>query len=267
VNIKEYISSGILEAYVMGELNDHERAQVERNLELFPELQNELEKIEEVQERLLMGSAMQPRATVKKELFQKIDQQSPEVKSVPAGKERSMVFWKFAAAASVSVALITSYLAYDYRNKWVGSSNQLSDLLAQNQRIAQDYNQVNQRLDSLTRDVNVLTDPQFQRIVMKGTANAPEALASVYWNESTKEVYLRIQNMKALSQNQQYQLWAIIDGKPVDAGVFDGNVASLLKMKEIGTGAVTFAVTVETRGGKQSPTLETMQVAGNVIKG
>jgi anti-sigma-K factor RskA len=73
--------------------------------------------------------------------------------------------------------------------------------------------------------------------------------------------------MKALSQNQQYQLWAIIDGKPVDAGVFDGNVASLLKMKEIGTGAVTFAVTVEPRGGKQSPTLESMQVAGNVIKG
>jgi hypothetical protein len=38
-------------------------------------------------------------------------------------------------------------------------------------------------------------------------------------------------------------------------------------MKAIQSGAATFAVTIEPRGGKASPTLETMQVAGNVIKG
>jgi hypothetical protein len=53
----------------------------------------------------------------------------------------------------------------------------------------------------------------------------------------------------------------------VDAGVFDNNKAGLVKMKDIAPGAATFAVTIEPRGGKQSPTLETMQVAGNVIKG
>jgi hypothetical protein len=40
-----------------------------------------------------------------------------------------------------------------------------------------------------------------------------------------------------------------------------------LKMKAVRAGAATFAVTLEPRGGKQSPTLETMQVAGNVVKG
>ena len=40
-----------------------------------------------------------------------------------------------------------------------------------------------------------------------------------------------------------------------------------LKMKDIQRGAATFAVTVEPRGGKTSPTLETMQVVGNVVKG
>jgi len=53
----------------------------------------------------------------------------------------------------------------------------------------------------------------------------------------------------------------------VDAGVFDGNVAGLIHMKDIAQGAVTFAVTIEPRGGKISPTLETMQVAGIVSKG
>ena len=46
-----------------------------------------------------------------------------------------------------------------------------------------------------------------------------------------------------------------------------GVIAGLLKMKEIPSGAQTFAVTIETRGGKASPTLETMQVVGNVVKG
>jgi anti-sigma-K factor RskA len=73
--------------------------------------------------------------------------------------------------------------------------------------------------------------------------------------------------MKTLAQENQYQLWAIVDGKPVDAGVFDGNLAGLLKMKNIPIGAVKFAVTVEPRGGKESPTLSTMQVIGDVIKG
>jgi hypothetical protein len=38
-------------------------------------------------------------------------------------------------------------------------------------------------------------------------------------------------------------------------------------MKDIESGASMFAVTVEPLGGKPSPTLETMQVAGPVSKG
>jgi hypothetical protein len=38
-------------------------------------------------------------------------------------------------------------------------------------------------------------------------------------------------------------------------------------MKNIPTGAIKFAVTIEPRGGKESPTMETMQVIGDVVKG
>jgi len=103
---------------------------------------------------------------------------------------------------------------------------------------------------------------------MKGTANAPQSIASVYWNKDTKEVYLSIQNMRALAQEKQYQLWAQIDGKMVDAGVFDGNISGLIKMKQMFKETVTvFAVTIEPRGGKPEPTVETVQVAGTVAKG
>jgi anti-sigma-K factor RskA len=264
VNIHEYISSGILEAYALGELTEQERGEVENHLASHPELRTELDQIEAVQEKLLQRTAIQPRDTVKAQLFARIDGQAPagKVVSMPSSEP---TIWKFAAAASIAVALVSSYLAYNYYDKWKDSQGELTELIAQNQRVANDYNQVNQRLDKIESDINIIHDPAFKRVALKGTPNAPTSLAYVYWNADTREVYLSLQEMKDLAQENQYQLWAIIDGKPVDAGVFDGGKGGgMLKMKEIGTGATLFAVTVEPRGGKPAPTLETMQVAGPV---
>lgn len=64
----------------------------------------------------------------------------------------------------------------------------------------------------------------------------------------------------------QYQLWALVNGKPVDLGVFDVKADAehiLVKMKEIG-GAQAFAVTLEKRGGVASPTMEQMIAMGGV---
>lgn len=266
MDIKEYISSGVLEAYVLGELTEQERAEVENNLLLYPELRRELLLVEEAQEALLMHTGMQPRKEVKQQLFKKHDSANDigNAMPVPAASSR---FWSYAAAACLAVAVLSSYLALDYRSKWRQTSSQLSELIAENQQIAKTYNQVDQQLNKLQQDVAVMDDPTFTRILMTGTENAPQASASVYWNASSQQVYLRIHDMKKLARDHQYQLWAIINGKPVDAGVFDADVAGLLKMKNIDKGATTFAVTIEPRGGKSSPTLETMQVAGNVTKG
>jgi len=268
VNIEAYISSGILEAYALGELTEKERQEVELNLAQFPALKQELAQIEEAQERLLTKASVQPRPVVKSELFAKLDARPGEsnVVTMPPGS-RVVGYWKLAAAAAITLALISSYLAYDYWNKWKNTESSLSELIAQNQQVAEDYNRVDLRLDEIEKELDVVNNPEFNRIIMKGTPNAPSALASVYWNESTKEVYLSIREMKALSLENQYQLWAIVDGKPVDAGVFDGNFSGLLKMKDITPGASTFAVTVEPRGGSVSPSLNTIQVVGNLVKG
>jgi anti-sigma-K factor RskA len=260
VKLEDYISSGILEAYALGELSDMERIQVEKDLGQYPELRGELRKIEQTQEDLLMASAIAPHPSLKNKIIDRIS-------SEPARKVIQISFWKFAAAASVTIAIVSTFMAIDYRMRWKESESSLTSLIAERQQLAQNYNQVNDRVSRMENDLKVMDNPKFQRVIMASTTKEnPDAMASVYWNSSSNEVYLRIQNLKELARDQQYQLWAIIDGKPVDAGVFDGNVAGLIKMKEISKGAATFAVTIESRGGKSSPTLETMQVAGQVVK-
>lgn len=261
MNIEEYISSGILEAYALGDLSAVDRTTVERNLAQYPELRIELALIEETQESLLMKAAIQPRASVRAELFRKPEFNKPETK--PASMHPTV--WKYATAASIVFALITSYLAYEYYGRWQASEENLTTLIAQNRQMAQDYNTVNQRLDKIELDMRITDNPAFNRVVMTDP-NASGSMASVYWNAQTKEVYLSIQNMKELAQENQYQLWAIIDGIPVDAGVFDTDSSGLIRMKDL-TGAATFAVTLEPRGGRPTPTLEKLQVIGNVVKG
>jgi len=255
LNIKEYISSGILESYALGELSQSERLEVERNLAQYPELRAELAAIEETMEAFFMNSAVKPGGEVKEKIMTSISQVKPEAKVI------SMRPWRLIAAASVLIAITSSFLAYTYYNNWRQSETNLNELRALNEQVARDYNKVNQRLGDIETQMQVINNPAFERVVMKGTANAPEALASVYWNKTSQEVFLSVQNLKALAKDQQYQLWAIVDGKPVDMGVFDSSTA-LLKMKTTGK-AAAFAVTIEPRGGKSSPSLETMQVLGN----
>jgi anti-sigma-K factor RskA len=264
VNIQEYIASGILESYALGEVTETERASVEQALKQYPEISEELKKVEETLENIAFATAIQPRAHVKEKIISRViasTASKSETKVIAMTPE--LPFWKYATAASVAVALFASYMAFQYRELWKTDSTELAQIKSENQRMAEDYNVVNQKLDKIQGDLAIIENTAFTKVVMKGTANDTNALASVYWNSSTQEVFLSIQQLKTISKDNQFQLWAIVNGKPVDAGVFDLNFAGLQKMKSI-NGAVAFAVTIEPRGGKENPTMETMQVIGNV---
>lgn len=261
MNIKEYISSGILEAYALGDVSSTEREEIERYLKQYPELQAELTMVEKTMEAFALNAAVQPKTSVRKSIMDNAEKKATNVVALP-----STSVWRYATAASIAIALLTSYVASHYYSKWEETSFALGNLIAQNQQIAQDYNVVNQKLNKIQNDFSIIENTAFTKIVMSGTANAPEAKASVYWNPGSQDVYLSIQNLKTISESNQFQLWAIVEGKPINAGVFDANVDGLLRMKPI-AGAVAFAVTIEPRGGKPSPTLETMQLMGTIPKG
>ncbi|MGW8121521.1 anti-sigma factor [Roseivirga echinicomitans] len=273
MDIKEYIASGILEEYIFDTLSPQERKDVELRLAEYPELREELNAIEESLEGIAMATAIQPPADLKAnimsalgdnvaELKEESTQQKEAPKVIPMPQTNNGM-WKYLVAASVSLALVTSYLAYDYHGRWKSTSDAFAQLQAQNTQMAEQYNQVNNRLDGLVADIDIISDSDFKRVNMASVIENEQYTASVYWNAKTDEAYLNIKQLKTLSEEQQYQLWAIVDGVPVDMGVFDFDVEGLLKMKNV-QNASMFAVTIEPKGGSVNPTLELMQVAGEV---
>lgn len=264
MNIEEYISTGILESYVLDQLSAKEREEVEQMASSHSEIREEIDRIERAIETLALTSAVSVPKQVKDAIMGSVAEEHTPVVPIGEPEDRGS-FLKIAIAASLAVAIGSSILAFSYWNRWRSAEDKLADLVAQNQQFADNYNLVNRKLDNIQNAVKVMNDPSFARVTMNGTDNSPASLATIYWNKETEAVFLSVQDLQNLSQDQQYQLWAIVDGVPVDAGVFDADDSSyFVQMNNIGSNVAAFAVTIEPRGGSKTPSLETMQVIGNV---
>jgi len=268
MDLKQYIESGLLEAYALGSLSPKERLEVEAMLEAHPELVAELEVIENGLESIAQSLSIAPPESLKGDLFDKLEEKETisvafEPMTVSTlDNSKSINIWKYAAAASIVLAVTSGYFALDFRSKWKETNQAYLSLQSTNTLMADQYNQVNNRLDELEQDVSIITNPAFKSITMAAVNESDTFTANIYWNQSSQEVFLKILDLKELATDQQYQLWAIVEGKPVDLGVFDVD-STLLKMKDIDNPEL-FAVTIEPRGGSVNPTLDLMQVAGSV---
>jgi anti-sigma-K factor RskA len=263
---KEFIDSGLLELYVLGTLSEEERAEVVRMCSEFPEVKAELAAIEASMEAIDQSLAVAPSAAVKSGLFEKLESATPkqgkQVTMNATGNRPSGSSWML--AASVTIAIISLATAVFYFQKYNDLSGDYEALVAQNAQMAQDLNQVK---NSLTENESLLalaTDESTQRIALNATQEGSNLQVFVYWNTTSQEVYLDLGNLSMPGSQEDYQLWAIVGGQPVDMGVINFNdPASLQKMNAI-QGAVAFAITLEPKGGKPAPTLENMVVLGKV---
>jgi anti-sigma-K factor RskA len=138
------------------------------------------------------------------------------------------------------------------------SNSLVASLQSQSQKFA---NQAN----LMDKELSVFRDPSFRMLKLQGTAKAPSAVLMVAWSPAKKKVMIDMSNtnMPVNDKDHQYQLWAMVGGKPVDLGVFDADTTSkhMVEMKSIAS-AEAFAVTLERRGGSPAPTMDQMMVIG-----
>jgi anti-sigma-K factor RskA len=79
----------------------------------------------------------------------------------------------------------------------------------------------------------------------------------VFWSPKARRGVLVAARLAALPADRQYELWVFLNGKPVNAGVFDVNATGRAMFESTSfpdPGAQNFAVTVEPRGGMPAPT-------------
>ena len=100
---------------------------------------------------------------------------------------------------------------------------------------------------------------------MDGTPVSPQSYTTVYWDTTSHDVYLLVNNLPKPASDQQYQLWALLNGQPIDMGMLEisEKPLQLYHMKNI-QAAQAFAITLEKKGGSPTPTLTKMYVMGKL---
>jgi anti-sigma-K factor RskA len=282
---KAYIESGILELYVMGQLSASEMAEVETRASISPEIKQEIEAIEIALEHYALKTAVMPKIDVFANIEAAITANAETKTAEPLSSSipyttplhqdsttmpvtKSIRPLQYALAACVALLVISGIALLNAHSKLDAANQQILSLRTEKDRYASGMNVLKKTNSELQRVADMVDDPNWAIVKLAGTKTAPNAKMMVYWNRRSQDVVVDKSRLKLPenNQSQQYQLWAMVAGKPVDLGVFDVTADStdmLIKMKEIAK-AEAFAVTLEKRGGSVNPTMENMVVFAGV---
>lgn len=271
---EDYIASGVLELYAAGALTAEERMEVERVAAESPEVRAALLDACEVMERYATLHAVQPNPALKERAMARIQQEqgaAPEEEPpawalYPEEEEQGSGPYKWMFAASIALFLLSGFMSLRFYQNWQDAETRLAQALASEQQLAQNYQTAAYRLDQQEQILRVLRDVNYKPVRLQGVEAHPEASMLVFWNPEEEEVYIDAVQLPVPPAGRQYQLWALLDGKPIDAGLISlerGQEAGMQQMKRI-RNAQAFAVTLEPAGGSVNPTLEQLYVMGEV---
>jgi anti-sigma-K factor RskA len=277
VDLSCIISSGDLELYVLGLLPEEDAYKVEQLSLLFPEIRQELDRISQSLENLATTATVAPSPDVKVRLMQQLSAlkaaenntatatEAPvhnikEVHTTPVIPVKAKRENKgFLMAASIG-ALLLSIIAVIYLARQNQQQNQqVAALQKQVNNLGQQTSIQQQQLQAATQTLQLWQDEDVRKIALTSVPGKPAALAQVFWNPKTSEVYIEDVSLPPAPAGKQYQLWAIVDGKPVDAGMLSKAANEVQKMKTFAA-ADAFAITLEKEGGSTTPTMEEMYV-------
>lgn len=271
MDTKAYIASGVIEAWVLGMATAEEAAELEMLRSRYPEVNQAILEFEEHLEKVALSNAEAAPSFIKQNLTERLESEFKEsvntngngngrvVPMQSSGLVRSI--WKYIAAACIVLLIGSSALNFYLYNQYESTDRKYSDLLAQQTTLQARVDVMNTKLAGMDESMKIMTDPTVLHVAMPSAKQGENFIATVLWDTKTKDVYVLNNNLPQAPQGKQYQLWAIVDGKPVDAGMMDV-CAGVCHMKNIQK-AQAFAITLEKLGGNPVPEGE-MYVLGKI---
>jgi anti-sigma-K factor RskA len=249
VEVKEIISSGLLELYATGLASSEEAAQVLQWAGQYPEVAEELNQIQAGLDMFANAHSIQPDPSVKDKIFARINEgETARVIPFVSSHDDHVTkvipissFWKRVAAAAVALLLGSAVLNISLYKK----NNDITAELNQSQQLV---NNLQDKSKAMENDLQVVQSKYSTPVSLNGLETAPDAAAKVFWMRNTGDVYIDPSSLPGAPKGKQYELWAIVGGQPVNAGIIvttkKGDRYVIQKMKTFGK-VDAFAISLE----------------------
>jgi Anti-sigma-K factor rskA len=158
--------------------------------------------------------------------------------------------WRVLAAAA---ALMLFVIGFDDARL----RRQREDLHSQSADLAGRLQSAETELAQRVLRARVLESDDVRMLTLGGKGPQPNAQGRVFWSARARRGVLVAANLAPLPADRQYELWVFLNGKPVNAGVFDVDAQGRAIFESTDfpeSQAQNFAVTIEPRGGVPAPT-------------
>lgn len=262
MDVKEYIESGIIEMYAMNALSSDEKKEFERLLIIYPEIFTELNKVEVAMEKYTHAHAINPRPQFRTKIIASISE--PDLRKAKVIKSKATngnanphLTYKYLIAASLAALVISTFASWFFYSRWNEAEERYTNLLDDKNELAESYNLVKFTYDETMSAMLIMSDENARIFMLNSRDTVNDYKARVYWNQLTHRVYIDVIDLPIPEEGMQYQLWTIVNGKPIDAGVFALDEEFLQRLKDIEL-AGTWTVTLEPKGGSTVPSMNRM---------
>lgn len=263
MDIKAYIESGILELYVAGQLSEKENQEIYDLLLQHPELLQEVTEIENAVVKLT--AAVSPRAkgfgTIKNRLEK---EESNETKVVELQPKK--VNWVSYVGWAASILLATGLF-------WTLNQNKELEQQIETVEIEKQYleTQIEDARTDLAATKNLLNNIRDKNIIvvpLGGQGDYASSFAKVYWNKADNTIYLDGEGLPNAPEGKVWQVWSLTLNPltPTSLGTIEGfntddnKIFTIVNANE----SQAFGITLEPKGGSNSPTMEQLYTLGVV---
>ncbi len=255
MNEKEYISSGLIEAYVLGLCSTEEKVVIETERLQNKALNSAIIKFELELESNFLKDATPTNSTIDENILKCLHSlQTPVIPLVATSvQNKKATNWlKFAAVAASVLFAISAIYNFIQFNK----INNQQNIIAQK----------NNYSPLPISDYNVLKNPSITPVAMNGVFPHNICRCTLFWDKKTGKAYLMVHHLVPTNGAKSYQLWAMIDDKPVNIGLVNESIRDkFIELKNIPTSGVTaFTLTLEKKGGAEIPNNDEVWLYGKI---
>ncbi|NOT94196.1 anti-sigma factor domain-containing protein [Ferruginibacter sp.] len=254
MDINNYISSGIIEMYVMGLCSAEEKTELELLRLQYPQLNTAIIQFETELENNLQQSPTLPGEKTDTKILQALHNlQIPIININTASARIKKINW-FKPVAAAAIILLTASSIYNY------------SLYKKNKEQQTALTQLKENISGLPQaDYAILKSPTITPVALYGVYPHSICRCTLFWDKKTGKAYMMIHHLVRSTQEKKYQLWAMVNDKPVNVGMVNDAIRDrFIELQNVPAGATAFSVTLENAAGVATPTIAETYVYGKI---
>ncbi len=250
MDINGYISSGIIELYVLGLCSPEEAKELEQLRRQYPSLNDAILQYEIELEKNMQKNSILPGPLADEKILTHLESLQPPVINIDqhkkiTGKINRLKLVAASAILLLGVSVFFNYTLYKKTKRQSLNNNNPATLPSS--------------------DYAILNNPSITPVALYGVGIHAICRCTLFWDKKTGKAYIIIHHLPKSSSVKDYQIWAEVNGKPVNLGIINDEIRGrFIEVSNVPAGAIAFTVTLEKAGGSDTPTVNETYLAGRI---